>query len=86
MKKIGLALGGGGVRGLAHISVLEILDDLDCKPSVIAGTSTGAIIGAFYASGMSGKDIKKLVRKIDQSPIQPGNSTPRATKTALARL
>ena len=63
MKKIGLALGGGGVRGLAHISVLEVLDDLDCKPSVIAGTSMGAIIGALYASGMSGKDIKKLVRR-----------------------
>jgi NTE family protein len=63
MPKIGLALGGGGVRGLAHISVLEVLDDLDCKPSVIAGTSMGAIIGALYASGMSGKDIKKLVRQ-----------------------
>ena len=61
MTKIGLALGGGGVRGLAHISVLEVLDDLDCKPSVIAGTSMGAIIGALYASGMSGKDIKELV-------------------------
>ena len=63
MTKIGLALGGGGVRGLAHISVLEVLDDLDCKPSVIAGTSMGAIIGALYAPGMSGKDIKYLVRQ-----------------------
>jgi NTE family protein len=63
MKKIGLALGGGGVRGLAHISVLEVLDDLDCKPSVIAGTSMGAIVGALYSSGMSGKDIKKLARR-----------------------
>ena len=62
MKKIGLALGGGGVRGLAHISVLEILDDLDYKPSVIAGTSMGAIIGALYASGLSGKDIRRLVK------------------------
>jgi NTE family protein len=63
MKKIGLALGGGGVRGLAHISVLEVLDDLDYKPSIIAGTSMGAIIGALYASGMSGKDIRKLVKR-----------------------
>ena len=63
MHKIGLALGGGGARGLAHISVLEVLDELDCKPSVIAGTSIGAIIGALYASGISGKDIKKLVRQ-----------------------
>jgi len=63
MHRIGLALGGGGVRGLAHISVLEALDGLGCKPSVIAGTSMGAIIGALYASGISGKDIKKLVRR-----------------------
>ncbi len=48
--KIGLAL-GGGVRGLAHISVLETLDDPGIKPGIIAGTSMGAIIGALYASG-----------------------------------
>jgi len=53
--KIGLALGGGGVRGLAHILVLETLDDLGIKPDIISGTSMGAIIGALYASGMSGK-------------------------------
>ncbi|MFA5366833.1 MAG: patatin-like phospholipase family protein [Dehalococcoidia bacterium] len=63
MHKIGLALGGGGVRGLAHVSVLEVLDDMDCKPSVIVGTSMGAIIGALYASGISGKEIKRLVRQ-----------------------
>ncbi len=59
--KVGLALGGGGVRGLAHISILEALDDLGIKPSIIAGTSMGAIIGALYASGMSGKEIRKLI-------------------------
>jgi NTE family protein len=62
MHKVGLALGGGGVRGLAHISVLEALDELGCRPSVIAGTSMGAIIGALYASGMSGKDMKELIK------------------------
>lgn len=62
MHKIGLALGGGGVRGLAHISVLEALDELGARPSVIAGTSMGSIIGALYASGMSGKDMKEMVR------------------------
>ena len=44
--KIGLALGGGGVRGLAHISVLEALDEMGIRPGIIAGTSMGAIIGA----------------------------------------
>lgn len=63
MNSIGLALGGGGVRGMAHILVLELLDELDRKPSVIAGTSMGAIIGALYASGMSGRDMKEAVRR-----------------------
>jgi len=44
--KIGLTLGGGGVRGLAHVPVLEALDDLGIKPDIISGTSVGAIIGA----------------------------------------
>jgi NTE family protein len=61
--KIGLALGGGGVRGLAHIPVLETLEDLGIKPSIIAGTSMGAIIGALYASGMSGKEIRERISR-----------------------
>ncbi len=63
MKRIGLTLGGGGVRGLAHVPVLEVLDELGCKPCVISGTSMGAVIGALYASGMSGKTIKEHIRK-----------------------
>ncbi len=61
--KIGLALGGGGVRGLAHIPILETLDDLGIKPSIISGTSMGAIIGALYASGMSGKEIRERISR-----------------------
>jgi len=61
--KIGLALGGGGVRGLAHISILETLDDLGIKPSIVAGTSMGAIIGALYAAGMSGKEIREHISR-----------------------
>ena len=61
--KIGLALGGGGVRGLAHIPILETLDDFGIKPSIIAGTSMGAIIGALYASGMSGKEIRERISR-----------------------
>ena len=63
MKRIGLTLGGGGVRGLAHVPVLEVLDELGCKPCVISGTSMGAVIGALYASGMSGKTIKERIKK-----------------------
>ena len=46
MKRIGLALGGGGVRGVAHIAYLKALDELGLKPSVISGTFSGAIAGA----------------------------------------
>ena len=56
--RIALALGAGGARGLAHIPVLETLDEMGITPVAIAGTSMGAVVGASYASGMSGKDIR----------------------------
>ena len=55
---IGLALGGGGARGLAHIPVLEVFDELGLKPHLISGTSIGAIFGAAYASGMEARQIR----------------------------
>ena len=61
MKSFALALGGGGARGLAHIAVIEALDDMGVKPTAIAGTSIGALIGAAYAAGMRGKDIRHHV-------------------------
>jgi len=63
-KKIGLALGGGGARGLAHIHVLETLDELNIRPHAISGTSIGSIMGALYASGLSGNEIRKLVDRL----------------------
>jgi NTE family protein len=57
-KRIGLALGGGGAKGLAHILMLETLDEMGIRPHVIAGTSIGAIIGALYAAGLSGREIR----------------------------
>jgi NTE family protein len=61
MKTFALALGGGGARGLAHIAVIEALDEMGVKPVAIAGTSIGALIGAAYAAGMRGKDIHRHV-------------------------
>ena len=61
---IGLALGGGGARGLSHILVLEALDELGVKPALIAGTSIGAILGAAYASGMSGAANSRTIARI----------------------
>jgi predicted acylesterase/phospholipase RssA len=60
-KTFALALGGGGARGLAHIVVIEALDEMGARPAAIAGTSIGALIGAAYAAGMSGKEIRRYV-------------------------
>jgi NTE family protein len=60
-RSFALALGGGGARGLAHIAVLEALDEMRTRPAAIAGTSIGALIGAAYAAGMSGKEIRRFV-------------------------
>ena len=56
---IGLALGGGSARGLAHIPVLEVFDELGIKPKVIAGCSIGSLLGAGYAGGLSAKEIRE---------------------------
>lgn len=65
--KIGLALGGGGARGLAHIPMLETFDKLGIRPHRIAGTSIGAVIGMLYASGLTGADIRALVDRLTVS-------------------
>jgi len=57
--EIGLALGGGAARGIAHIPLLEVFDELGIKPVKIAGTSIGALMGAAYASGISARDIRR---------------------------
>ncbi|HTZ01169.1 MAG TPA: patatin-like phospholipase family protein [Xanthobacteraceae bacterium] len=64
MKSFALALGSGGARGLAHIAVLEALDEMGIKPTAVAGTSIGALIGAGYAAGLSGRDIRHHVLTI----------------------
>jgi len=60
-KSLAIALGGGGARGIAHISVLEVLDEMGVTPVAIAGSSVGAMIGAAYAAGLSGRDIRRHV-------------------------
>ncbi len=65
---VGLALGGGAARGLAHIVVLEALDELGVKPSFVAGCSIGALLGAAYASGLSGGEIREHALSVLGSP------------------
>ena len=64
VKEIGLALGGGGARGICHIAFLEALDEMGIEVSMISGTSIGSLIGALYASGLSGVDIREMLNNI----------------------
>jgi len=68
--KVALALGGGGARGIAHIPVLEALDDLGIRPAAIAGTSIGAIMGAAYAAGFSGRSLRQHVQAVFRDQVQ----------------
>jgi len=60
VSSIGLALGGGGAKGLAHVPILEEFDRSGVTPKAVAGTSIGAIIGAMYAAGRSGAYIREF--------------------------
>lgn len=66
-KKIGLALGAGGAKGLAHIGVLQVLSESDIPIDMIAGASMGAAIGAFYAAGSDPVMLGKLACHLNQS-------------------
>ncbi|MBS1609514.1 MAG: patatin-like phospholipase family protein, partial [Bacteroidetes bacterium] len=63
MKKIGIVLSGGGVRGFAHLGLLKYLDELGIKIDAVSGVSAGAIVGALYASGISPDDILAVMKK-----------------------
>jgi len=63
--RICLVLSGGGARGMAHIGVLKVLEDLKIPIDCIAGTSMGAVVGGLYASGMSARDIESTMRSVD---------------------
>jgi NTE family protein len=56
--KIGLALSGGGMRGVAHLGVLRVMEELGLHPDIISGVSSGAIVGSLYADGQSIDQIK----------------------------
>jgi len=65
--KLGVALGGGGAKGLAHIGVLEALEENGIKPQFVAGTSIGAIIGAVYCLNGSAKGLRDRAKEMIQS-------------------
>lgn len=64
MKKIGIAFGSGGARGIAHILMVEALEELGLKPSAISGSSIGAVVGAFYAAGFTSIEMHKILNQL----------------------
>ncbi|MFC2124783.1 patatin-like phospholipase family protein [Bacteroidota bacterium] len=61
--KIGYALSGGGVRGVAHLGIIKLLEEEGIQPALISGTSAGAIVGAFYGQGYSPDEILEIIVK-----------------------
>ena len=68
-RKIGLALGGGGARGLAHIGVLKVLERENIKPDIIVGTSVGSIVGGGLASGMTVNELEERTEAFLESDL-----------------
>lgn len=68
MPTVGVALGGGGARGLAHIEMLDVLDEMGIQPVAMAGTSIGAVIGVLYAGGLSATEIRKQIEYLTARP------------------
>ena len=64
MTKIGLALSGGGARGIAHLGVMQALDEMGVEIDAISGTSSGAIMGAFYAADVAPKETLDIIKSI----------------------
>ncbi|MBD3156835.1 hypothetical protein GF369_03325 [Candidatus Peregrinibacteria bacterium] len=57
--KVGIALGSGGAKGLAHIGILKVLEENGIQPDLVTGASMGAVLGAGYSLGMSIEDLQK---------------------------
>ena len=67
--KIALVLGGGAIRGFAHIGVIKVLQAEGIVPDMVVGTSAGSIAGALYASGLSGFDMQKIAFDLDKATV-----------------
>ncbi|MCB1476700.1 MAG: patatin-like phospholipase family protein [Rhodobiaceae bacterium] len=84
--RIGLALSGGGARGFAHIAVMEALDDLGLRPAHVTGTSIGAILGAAYCAGMTGREIRHEILSIFRTRSEVLTRLMRSNGTGLGAL
>jgi NTE family protein len=75
-KRLGVALGGGGIRGAAHIGVLEVLEENEIVADVVTGTSAGSIVGALYAAGVNLSVLRELSQNLNKGDIFAWNFNP----------
>lgn len=68
--RIALVLGGGGVKGFAHVGVIKVLEAHGIRPDIVVGTSAGSFVGSLYASGMSVFDLQKVALSMQESDIR----------------
>ncbi|HET9664100.1 MAG TPA: patatin-like phospholipase family protein [Burkholderiales bacterium] len=66
---VGLALGGGGARGFAHVGVIKALEQGGIVPDIIAGASSGAIVAALYASGRGGRELEEIAVGLEEGTL-----------------
>lgn len=64
-RKLGVALGSGSARGLAHVGVLKVLESRGLAPDIVTGTSMGAVVGALYAAGLTPVEIEEIALGFD---------------------
>ena len=67
--RVGLALSGGGARGIAHIGVIMALEENNIPIDLIVGTSMGSIVGGLYACGFSGQEMRHIVHQLDWNSV-----------------
>ncbi|MEW5944427.1 MAG: patatin-like phospholipase family protein [Pseudomonadota bacterium] len=67
--KVALVLGGGAVRGFAHVGVIKVLEAQGIVPEMVAGTSAGSVVGALYAGGYNGFELQKVAFQLDEAAV-----------------
>jgi NTE family protein len=82
--KIGLVLGGGGARGISHVGVLKVLEELRVPVDVVVGTSMGAIVAGAYASGVSPAEMERRIREVDWNVVL-SDKPPRSERSVRSK-
>lgn len=67
--RVALVLGGGAVRGFAHVGVIKVLEAQGIHPDLVVGTSAGSVVGALYAAGYNGFELQKIAFKLEEDSV-----------------